>query len=198
MDIKTLERLQKLNQLNLTEEETAKILSFFETAAKDAEILDTVNTDNVERMVYVMPMTNIIREDIAKKLSGTKKDFCYYKDKPEKAYRFNYHMDTTISGCPVIAQLSEVFGVKENIDEWLERACEVYTNGAGKNRYEIMNDIWHALFFFDDDEKLKIFAMEKLQLDEAHAIQFSKIRIPSDYASLSLKAIRKIMPYCFI
>ena len=68
MDIKTLERLQKLNQLNLTEEETAKILSFFETAAKDSEILDTVNTDNVERMVYVMPMTNIIREDIAKKL----------------------------------------------------------------------------------------------------------------------------------
>ena len=68
MDIKTLERLQKLNQLNLTEEETAKILGFFETAAKDAEILDTVNTENVERMVYVMPMTNIIREDIAKKL----------------------------------------------------------------------------------------------------------------------------------
>ena len=68
MDIKTLERLQKLNQLNLTEEETAKILSFFETAAEDAEILDTVNTVNVERMVYVMPMTNIIREDIAKKL----------------------------------------------------------------------------------------------------------------------------------
>lgn len=68
MDIKTLERLQKLNQLNLTEEETAKILSFFETAAKDAEILNTVNTDSVERMVYVMPMTNIIREDIAKKL----------------------------------------------------------------------------------------------------------------------------------
>ena len=68
MDIKTLERLQKLNQLNLTEEETAKILGFFETATKDAEILDTVNTENVERMVYVMPMTNIIREDIAKKL----------------------------------------------------------------------------------------------------------------------------------
>ena len=68
MDIKTLERLQKLNQLNLTEEETAKLISFFETAEKDAEILSTVNTDNVERMVYVMPMTNIIREDIAKKV----------------------------------------------------------------------------------------------------------------------------------
>ena len=68
MDIKTLDRLQKLNQLQLTEEETAKILSFFEMAEKDAEILSTVDTENVERMVYVMPMTNIIREDIAKKL----------------------------------------------------------------------------------------------------------------------------------
>ena len=68
MDIKTLDRLQKLNQLQLTEEETAKILFFFEMAEKDAEILSTVDTENVERMVYVMPMTNVIREDIAKKL----------------------------------------------------------------------------------------------------------------------------------
>jgi aspartyl-tRNA(Asn)/glutamyl-tRNA(Gln) amidotransferase subunit C len=68
MDIKTLERLQKLNQLKLTEEETATLMDFFAQAEKDAEILSTVNTENVERMVYVMPMTNIIREDIAKKL----------------------------------------------------------------------------------------------------------------------------------
>lgn len=68
MDIKTFTRLQKLNQLRLTEEETADVLAFFDKAAKEAEILDSVNTDNVERMVYVMPMTNIIREDIAKKI----------------------------------------------------------------------------------------------------------------------------------
>lgn len=134
-------------------------------------------------------------EDIAKKLAGGKNNFCYYKDTPEKAYRFNYHMDTTVSGCPVIAQLSEVFDVKADIDGWLDAACEVYTQGGGKNRFEIMNDIWHALFFFDDEGKLKVFAEEKLQLDEAHAVQFSKIRLPADYASLSLKAIRKILPY---
>lgn len=68
MDIKTLDRLQKLNQLKLTDEESAKILGFFETAEKDAEILSSVDTENVERMVYVMPMTNVIREDIVKKL----------------------------------------------------------------------------------------------------------------------------------
>ena len=37
MDIKTLERLQKLNQLKLTDEETAKIMDFFTMAEKDAE-----------------------------------------------------------------------------------------------------------------------------------------------------------------
>lgn len=134
-------------------------------------------------------------EDIAKKLSGTKKDFCYYKDKAENAYRFNYQMDTLVSGCPVISQLSEVFEVKDDIDGWLDAACEVYTLAAGKNRYEIMNDIWHVLFFFDDENKLKTFAIEKLQMDEEHASMFSKIHLPSDYASLSLKAIRKILPY---
>jgi len=68
MDIKTLSRLQKLNQLNLTETEENELMDFFAKAEKDAEILATVDTEDVERMVYVMPMTNIIREDIAKKL----------------------------------------------------------------------------------------------------------------------------------
>ena len=134
-------------------------------------------------------------EEIAKKLSGSKKNFCYYKDKAKCAYCFNYYMDTLVSGCPVITQLSEAFEVKDHIDEWLERACEVYTRGGGKNRYEIMNDIWHVLFFFDREDKLKDFALEKLQMDEEHASLFSKIHLPSDYASLSLKAIRKILPY---
>ena len=134
-------------------------------------------------------------EEIAKKLSNSKKNFCYYKDRAECAYRFNYYMDTLVGGCPVIAQLSEAFDVKNQIDEWLERACEIYTRGSGKNRYEIMNDIWHVLFFFDSEDKLKEFAREKLQMDEEHACLFSKIHLPSGYASLSLKAIRKILPY---
>jgi len=68
MDITILKRLQKLNQLALTEAEEEKLLDFFAKAEKDAEILNTIDTENVERMVYVMPMTNIIREDVAKKL----------------------------------------------------------------------------------------------------------------------------------
>lgn len=134
-------------------------------------------------------------KEIAAKLSGTKNNFCYYKDKSEKAYRFNYYEDMSVSGCYVIAQLSEAFDAGKSLDEWLDAACEVYTQGMGKTRYEIMNDIWHTLFFFDDEGHMKMFAMEKLQMDDKHAELFSKIKMPSDYASLSLKAIRKILPY---
>ena len=65
MDAVILNRLQKLNQLSLTEDETADMLAFFEKAEKDFKILDTVDTADTERMVHVMPMTNIIRDDVS-------------------------------------------------------------------------------------------------------------------------------------
>ena len=128
-------------------------------------------------------------EDIAKKLAG-KNNYCYYKSGEDKPYKFNYQLDTQVSGSPVNAQLEEIFG-----EDWLTSACEVYTLAADKSRFLIMNDIWHALFFYDDEDKLKEFAMNRLQLDEDQADKFSKISIPNDYAALSLKAIRKILPY---
>ena len=128
-------------------------------------------------------------EDIAKKLVG-KNNYCYYKSGEEKPYMFNYQMDTQVSGSPVNAQLEEIFG-----EDWLSSVCEVYTLANNKTRFQIMNDIWHALFFYDDEDKLKEFAMSRLQLDEEQAEKFSKISLPNDYAALSLKAIRKILPY---
>ncbi len=65
MDKVILTRLQKLNQLALTEDETNGILAFFERAEADLTALDAENTDNIERMVHVMPMTNIIRDDVS-------------------------------------------------------------------------------------------------------------------------------------
>ncbi|MCD8288955.1 MAG: CRISPR-associated protein Csn1 [Prevotella sp.] len=135
-------------------------------------------------------------EDISNKLAnrkGTKKG---KNAMPNDGYSFNFYDDTSVSGCPVTARLSEAFEVKGcDVDEWIDAACEVYTNAGNKTRFEIMNDVWHALFFFEDEDKLKEFAREKLQMDDEHATIFSKIHLPSDYASLSLKAIRKILPY---
>lgn len=68
MDLATLTRLEKLNQLLLSDDERASLMSFFEKAESDFEKLNEVNTENTERMVHVMPMTNVIREDVEKKL----------------------------------------------------------------------------------------------------------------------------------
>src|SRR5690606_28974638 len=50
-------------------------------------------------------------------------------------------------------------------------------------------------FRFDNEELLKQFAIENLKCDDKTATKFSKIKLKQDYGSLSLKAIRNILPY---
>lgn len=157
----------------------------------DAELryLTAEEKENIIPLFKRKSKRTFVFEDIAKKLAG-KNNYCYFKDGADKPYKFNYQMDTQVAGCVVNAQLEEIFG-----EDWVEAVCEIYTLAEGKTRFQIMNDIWHALFFYDDEEKLKEFAINRLQLDEEQAQKFSKIRMPDDYAALSLKAIRKILPY---
>ena len=68
MNKETLLRLEKLNQLSLTEQEKDSVLGFFENRAADFASLDTIDTENVERMVHVMPILTVVREDVEKKL----------------------------------------------------------------------------------------------------------------------------------
>jgi len=48
---------------------------------------------------------------------------------------------------------------------------------------------------FDGQENLKKFALEKLNLDEEKATKFSKIKLQQGFATLSISAIKKILPY---
>lgn len=130
-------------------------------------------------------------EDIAKKLAP-KKHYGFYKKSSdaEMPYLFNYPMDTSVSGCPVTAALKDIFG-----ENWIDALCETYTLAEGKSRLDVVNDIWHALFFYTDETKLAEFAKNRLQLKDEEAKKFCEISLPSDYASLSLKAICKILPY---
>ena len=130
-------------------------------------------------------------EDIAKKLAP-KKHYGFYKKSSdaEMPYLFNYPMDTSVSGCPVTAALKDIFG-----ENWIDSLCETYTLAEGKSRLNVVNDIWHALFFYTDETKLAEFGKNRLQLDDEEAKKFCEISLPSDYASLSLKAICKILPY---
>lgn len=130
-------------------------------------------------------------EDIAKKLAP-KKHYGFYKKSSdaEMPYLFNYPMDTSVSGCPVTAALKDIFG-----ENWIDALCETYMLAEGKSRLDVVNDIWHALFFYTDETKLAEFAKNRLQLNDEEAKKFCEISLPSNYASLSLKAICKILPY---
>ena len=67
MDRETLRRLEMLNQLSLTETQKDDVISFFENRETDNKTLDTINTEETERMVHVMPVMTVVREDVVTK-----------------------------------------------------------------------------------------------------------------------------------
>ena len=59
----TFSNSQQLNQLSLTESEENDMQNIFKMMKDYEDELKTVDTENVEEMIYVMPMTNVLRED---------------------------------------------------------------------------------------------------------------------------------------
>ncbi|MBR2295928.1 MAG: Asp-tRNA(Asn)/Glu-tRNA(Gln) amidotransferase subunit GatC [Clostridia bacterium] len=65
MDYKELRLLEMLNQLSLSDAQKSEMLEFFEKRESDLVILNELDTESVERMVHVMPISTVVREDIA-------------------------------------------------------------------------------------------------------------------------------------
>lgn len=63
MERETLRLLCKVNQLELTEEQKERFLKFMDNREADIRTLDAIDTESVERMVHVMPIMTVIRED---------------------------------------------------------------------------------------------------------------------------------------
>ena len=59
----TFSNAQQLNQLSLTEDEESVMQGIFKTMNEKEDSLKKIDTENVEEMIYVMPMTNVLRED---------------------------------------------------------------------------------------------------------------------------------------
>lgn len=157
---------------------------------------DRLRPLNAEEREKITPLfyqkSNFDFKKIAKKLAG-KTPFGWIRDEEDWPYQFNYRMTQEAPACPTTAQLIKVFG-----EDWKTAMAETYTmstkqDGTRKTEDEICTDIWNVLYSFSSKEKLKEFGLKKLQLDEAQAKAFSEIRLTRDFASLSLKAIRKIL-----
>ena len=65
MERDTLRRLTLLNQLSLTESQKEDVIAFFAQRDGELAILDAIGTSSVERMVHVMPIRTVVREDVA-------------------------------------------------------------------------------------------------------------------------------------
>lgn len=93
----------------------------------------------------------------------------------------------------------EIFGEKwkedYNFDSQINFRKAVSKKKITKGQNYTIEDIWHILQTFDSQEKLQEFATKKLNVSNDNAVKFSKIKLNSGYASLSLSAVKKILPY---
>ncbi len=130
-------------------------------------------------------------EDLAKQLAP-KKQYKFYKSREifKEDWLFNYSMNTTVSGCPVSARLKDLFG-----EDYMGVRFDYIREKDRKKSVIDIHDIWHVLYTFDSDEKLKEFASNRLNLDDTQIKEFLKIQLKKEYAALSLKAINKILPF---
>ncbi len=109
--------------------------------------------------------------------------------------RFNYKPYEVISGCPFHALIENLFGAdwKQTITGRYQRSTK--KDGSIKSPEEIIHDIWHVLFSFDDKDKVKAFGSDKLGLGVKQQDKLADFRPKREYGRLSLKAIRKILPH---
>jgi len=140
---------------------------------------------NDEEKLMIKPLflrkskPNFDFEEIRKRITNKNRDMT-----------LNYTDWTLVSGCPTISQLIEIFG-----DDWININFEYIREKDNKKSIINYETIWHVLFNFDSVEKIKEFGINRLKLDEDKANKLSKIKLKQGYGSLSLCAIRKILPY---
>lgn len=65
MEKETLRLLEMLNQLSLTQPQKDEVIAFCNNRENDSKILESIDTENVERMVHVMPIMTVVRDDVA-------------------------------------------------------------------------------------------------------------------------------------
>lgn len=96
---------------------------------------------------------------------------------PKSENRWNYSPKTAVSGCPVIAQLVNIFDSKD-WNDCQQRIYDAYTKkekkGGKKSTDEVINDVWHVLFTFDKESLLADWAKNKLGLNDERAKAFTR------------------------
>ncbi|MBL7837775.1 MAG: hypothetical protein JNM67_09675, partial [Bacteroidetes bacterium] len=112
-----------------------------------------------------------------------------FLNKKGKYWELNYKPKTTVTACPVSARLKDIFG-----DDYLNLKIEKVNASKSNKAYYDIEDIWHVLYSFEDEEFIAKFAEQKLKLEPEKVKQFviAWNALPVGYGMLSLNAINKI------
>ena len=101
-----------------------------------------------------------------------------------------------------VVALSNFYDFKQLLGEdWKEKYQfdNIHNREVKQNKkqgiFYTIEDLWHVLQTFDSKEKIKEFALLKLGLDEEKAKKFSEIKLSIGFATLSLSAVKRILPY---
>ncbi|WP_373493063.1 type II CRISPR RNA-guided endonuclease Cas9 [Aquiflexum sp.] len=111
-----------------------------------------------------------------------------------KKWKLNYNDETTVPSCPVSARLRSLFG-----EDWknLNSTKSVVKYGKQKEITYTIEDVWHILFSYEDEELLEEFFRVNFNFkdEQVKELKFLWNTFPVGYASLSLKAINCILPF---
>ncbi|MBI9041192.1 type II CRISPR RNA-guided endonuclease Cas9 [Lutibacter sp.] len=100
--------------------------------------------------------------------------------KLDARYKFNYKDDDKIVGTHTISSLASKKYFGSHWFEFTEKQQE---------------DIWHVLYFFDNKDKLKEYALNNWDFTEEQASAISSFNLKEGYSNLSRKAILNILPF---
>lgn len=109
---------------------------------------------------------------------------------------YNQKMDgISVPSCYVSARFKSVFG-----DRWQnfeKKVIRKNKKGEIETITYTIEDIWHILFSFEDEEYFIEFLSKTLELDENQIKELTTLfnTFPVGYANLSLKAINNILPF---
>ncbi|NLN74487.1 MAG: hypothetical protein GX140_09640 [Bacteroidales bacterium] len=101
----------------------------------------------------------------------------------------------SVPSCFVTARLKSVFG--EDWRNYKKTILRKDKKGYEQSITYTIEDIWHILFSFEDDEYFRQFLENIIELNENQIKELNTLynNFPVGYANLSLKAINNILPF---
>ena len=147
----------------------------------------------VKQLFFRKSKPNFKFADISKAINKEAK-------KRNEHFECNYKDKYPIVGSPTLSQFINLFDA-EDWEDCKTKIKNSYKLSNNKSTDELIDELWHTLFFAGDfvnditSKKVKDFIRERYNVTEEQIETYEAINLKQGYASLSRKAIKNILPF---